>query len=409
MIDIDKLQEIFDTIKKNKLRTFLTGFSVAWGIFMLILLLGSGNGLHNGVKQEFEIDAINSIWFGGGRTTVPYKGLKPGRYIQFRNDDYEMIIRSIKGVDNVSGRLNVWNASAVNYKDQWGQFDLKAVHPAHRNIEKVQMIEGRFINELDITHFRKVAVIGKLVKDALFKGEDPIGKYIKINTISFRVVGSFEDVMDVEMRRVYLPISIIQKIFTGQDRVGLLTLTTGDANVKESQAIADNIREKIAEKHRFDVEDQSAMWLNNNVENYQEVVDIFTGIRIFIWIIGLGTIIAGIVGVSNIMMVVVKERTKEIGIRKALGATPWDTTSLILQEATMITAFAGYLGLITGVFLLELVAKNIPENEFILNPEVNIKVAVLATLVLIVSGVIAGLFPALRASAIKPIDALKEE
>lgn len=410
VFDIDKWQEIFETIRKNKLRTFLTGFSVSWGIFMLIILLGSGTGLQNGVEEQFAGDAINSIWIGGGMTSMPYNGLKPGRFIQFDNSDYELIRKEIKNVENVSGRLDFWTSSPVNYKNEYGQFDLKAVHPDHRKVENVKITEGRFINDLDIEKCRKTAVIGRLAKDALFKGEDPVGKYVKINGISFVIVGVFEDARDQEMMRVYLPISVIQKIFTGRDDIGVLTMTTSNGvSSDKSIEIADEVKMKLAEKHKFSPDDQRALWINNNAENYQEFQNLFNGIRLFIWIIGIGTIIAGIVGVSNIMLVVVKDRTREIGIRKAIGAPPHSAISLVMQESVLITAFSGYFGLVLGVVVLELADRFMPPNEFFARPEVNLNVAVSATLLLIISGALAGFFPAMRAAKIRPIEALREE
>jgi len=409
MFDLDKWQEILHTIGKNRLRTFLTGFSVSWGIFMLILLLGIGSGLQNGVNKEFERDAQNAIWFGGGRTSMPYKGLKPDRFINFNNEDYETLKNALPAAENVSGRLHVWQINSMSYSKQYGQFDLKAVHPAHGNVEKVKILEGRFINDLDISRYRKVAVIGTLVRDELFKKEKPLGKYIKLNNIPFLVVGVFEDVMEQEMRRIYLPISVIQRLYTGKEDVGVLTLTTGNASTAESIKMADKIRELMAEAHDFDVRDKRAMWLFNTNEEFQKFINMFRGIRIFIWIIGIGTIIAGIVGVSNIMLVVVNDRTREIGIRKSMGATPWSVISLILQESILITTFAGYVGLVCGVGVLELVSRHLTAIPYFNNPSVHLGVAVSATMVLIASGVLAGFIPAKRAAGIKPIEALRED
>lgn len=397
-------------MRKNKLRTFLTGFSVAWGIFMLIILLGGGTGLQNGVEDQFSGDAINSIWIGGGRTSIPYKGLQPDRFIMLTNEDYDMIRNEVKHVENVSGRLQVWSSSPVNYRNEYGQYDLKSVHPAHKNVENVKMTDGRFINDLDIEKYRKVAVIGRLVKEGLFKGEDPMGKYIRINGISFRVVGVFEDARDEEMRRVYLPISVIQKIFYGRDDIGQLTLTTSDGvSTEESYAITDEIKRKLANRHSFAFEDQRAIWIHNNAQYYGEVMGLFAGIRFVIFIVGIGTIIAGVVGVSNIMLVVVKDRTREIGVRKALGAKPWSIVSMLLQESVFITAFSGYFGMVAGIFVIEIAKKLIPENEFFVNPGVNISIAVFAAFVLVFSGAVAGLFPAVRASRIQPVEALRDE
>ncbi len=409
MIDIDKWQEIFDTLGKNKLRTFLTGFSVAWGIFMLIVLLGMGEGLRNGVHEEFANDAINSIWFGGGRTSIPYKGFKPDRNVELTNDDYRDIKSNIDGAENVSARLNVW-AGSVNYERESGDYDLKAVHPEHREIEKVAIMSGRFINNLDISDCRKVAVIGRLVMEELFKGADPMGKYIRINGINFLITGVFDDREERELRRIYLPVSIVQKVFTGNDNIGALTLTTGDIPFEETVAMADGIRNRIADKHLFDPADRRAMWLFNRSEEYQRFMSLFNGIEVFHWVVGIGTLIAGIVGVSNIMFVVVKDRTREIGIRKAIGATPWSITSLIVQEAVLITTFAGYFGLVAGIGALELTSRYFAAAiPFFADPGVNLAAAVSATLILIASGALAGYFPARKAASIRPIESLRED
>lgn len=409
MFDIDKWQEIFATIKKNKLRTFLTGFSVAWGIFMLIILLGSGRGLENGVQIQFERDATNSIWIYRGQTSMPYKGLKPGRRIRFTNDDYENSKREIKNIDNLSSRLSVWQQRDISYKNEYGNFDIIGVHPGTKTLENVDILEGRFLNEIDERSNRKVVIISKDVKNALFKDdEEPLGKYININKIPFKVVGVFEDGSERDNQRVYIPVSTTQKIFTGGREIHNLAFTTGDASMQESVEIENQIRANFAQRHRFDKDDQRALYINNNVEEYQKMQNLFAGIRIFVWIIGIGTIIAGIVGVSNIMLIVVKERTKEIGIRKAIGATPGSIIGLVLLESILITAFAGYIGLVLGVGLLELLSPHV-QSEFFTNPEADFRIAVSATILLITSGALAGFVPARKASSIKPIEALRDE
>lgn len=412
MFDLDKWQEIVSTIKKNKLRTFLTGFSVAWGIFMLIILLGSGTGLQNGVQQEFNRSATNAIWIWSGQTSKAYEGMKPGRYIQFTNKDYETVKRKVDGLDNISSRYNIWgNDGTVSYKDQYGVFDIKNVHPDFKNIELVEMEEGRFLNKSDFEKSRKVAVISKVVKEALFKKEDAIGKYIKMSDVLFKVVGVHLDESNNnrEDRNIYLPISTAQKVFTGGNRIHNLVVTTGNASVKESKAIEKEIKTILAKNHKFDVDDERAVGSWNSTEEYQKFQRLFLGIRIFIWVIGIGTIIAGIVGVSNIMLIVVKERTKEIGIRKAIGATPLSVIGLIIMESILITSFAGYVGLVLGIGLLELVSSMMPETPFFINPEADFRVAMSATLLLIFSGTLAGLIPARRAAKIKPVIALRDE
>lgn len=411
MFDIDKWQEILSTISKNKLRTILTGFSVAWGIFMLIILLGSGTGLQNGVENQFADDATNSLWVYSYQTSMPYKGYNAGRRIQFKNADYERTKQSIKQADHISGRLYVSSANTTSYKNNFGTYSLRAVNPGNRFIENTIITKGRYINDLDIKNFEKVAVIGNIVKDDLFKnGEDPIGQYIKIGNIPFKVVGVFEDKGgEGEMRIIYLPITTAQRVFNGSNIIDQLMFTVGSASVEESKKIAEQVRTEMAQYHHFDPKDQRAVRVNNNLENYMRVQNLFTGIRVFIWIVGIGTIIAGIVGVSNIMMIVVKERTKEIGIRKAMGATPLSIVGLILLESVVITSLAGYIGLVLGVGLLELIKANVPPSDFFMNPEANIYVALTAMGLLIFAGALAGFIPARKAASIKPIEALRDE
>lgn len=411
MFDIDKWQEILHTIKQNKLRTFLTGFSVAWGIFMLIILLGSGKGLQNGVQNQFASSAVNSMWIWSGQTSKAYKGLKAGREISFTNRDYEILKERIPFVDRISARFNIWRGGQITYKNEYGSFDIRNIHPDYGNIERLSMLEGRFINKIDIEEYRKVVVISPIVQDALFKnGEEPLGKFVEVYGIPFKVVGIYsdEDNRERNMRAVYMPLSTAQKIFLGGNTIQTIALTVGEATVEESFAVQQQIREKLAGLHQFNPEDEKAVHIWNTLESYQQTLDLFAAIRLFIWIVGIGTIIAGIVGVSNIMMIVVKERTKEIGIRKALGATPWSVVSLILSESILITGFAGYIGLVLGVGLLETIAPYI-ETDFFSKPSADFGVAISATVVLIVSGALAGFMPALRAARIKPIVALRDE
>lgn len=410
MFDLDKWQEIFSTIKKNKMRTFLTGFSVAWGIFMLIILLGSGYGLENGVKKEFEGDAVNYLWVNPGITSVPYQGMKPGRFIRFTNEDHEMF-KIADGIDKSSARIHIWQNNTVQYKTEYGSYDIIGIHPAYGELERLTLTGGRFLNPLDVRNYSKNVVIGTIVKDALFKnGEDPIGKYINVSGIPFRVIGTFDDPGgERDMRRVYIPVTTAQRLFNMGNRIQNFTLIMEGATVEESKQMEEFVKQKLASKHKFDVNDRRAMNIFNTIENYQQFMNLFAGIRLFIWIIGIGTIIAGIVGVSNIMMIVVKERTKEIGIRKSMGATPWSIVSLVLQESILITAFAGYVGLVLGVAVLETVSSFLPPADYFANPEVNIKVAIIATLLLIFSGALAGFVPARKAASIKPIVALRDE
>lgn len=407
MFDIDKWNEILETLSKNKLRTFLTGFSVFWGIFMLVILLGAGNGLKNGINNEFNDDAVNSIWIRAGVTNVAYKGLKPGRRIELKNADFDQT-QAMNGAEFASARYNIWNAN-VNYGSEGGSFHIRSVHPDHQFIENTIISRGRYINPMDLSDVRKVAVIGRGVVDQVYKDIDPMGTYINLNGIPFKVVGIFRDEgNEREEQYVYVPITTGQRVFSGQDRVNNIMITTGDLNLPTTNKMADQIRTNLAQTHRFDVDDQRAVRVRNNNAEYQEVMNILLGMKLFILVIGAGTIVAGIVGVSNIMTIVVKERTKEIGVRKALGATPMSIISLVLQESIFVTALAGYFGLIAGIALLELIGPNI-KSDFFYNPAVDVNIALGTTLVLIIAGALAGFFPAQRAARIKPVVALRDE
>lgn len=410
MFIIDRWEEIFSTIRKNKLRTFLTGFSVAWGVFMLIILLGSGRGLENGVRDQFRSSAVNTLWVWGGETSIPYKGLKPGRDIRFENRDYTDIKREVNGIEYFSGRTFVWGENTISYKSEYGNFEIRSVHPDYGIIEKVVILEGRFINPLDIKQSSKVTTVSVDVEKALFKDQPAMGKYINVNGIPFKVVGTYEDKdgRDDNQRVIYIPISTAQKVFLGSKDVGTLAVTVASNDIAESQRMEEEIRALLANSHRFDVKDENAMFIWNAVEEFKQFMDLFAAIRMFIWVIGIGTIIAGIVGVSNIMMISVKERTKEIGIRKALGATPNSIVMLIMQESLFITGLAGYVGLILGIGLLEFASPHI-QSEFFRNPDANLGIAISAVIVLVFAGMLAGFVPARRAATIKPVDALKDE
>ncbi len=407
---IDRFQEIYSTIQKNKLRTVLTGFSVAWGIFMLVLLLGSGTGIENGVKNEFRNVATNSIWVHPGQTSKPYKGLQPGRQIEFTNTDYDEIKANLDGVEHITARYYLWNTNLITYKKEYGAFNIIAFHPDHKFLENTILKEGRLINELDISRARKVATIGTLVKEQLFKDEPAVGKFITINGVLFKVIGvHFDDGREMHLRLIYLPVSTAQKVFGGGNKIHAVLLTIGNAGLEQGQAMEKAVRTKMARRHHFSPDDPKALRIFNTVERFQKFINLFGGIRIFIWIIGIGTIIAGIVGISNIMLISVKERTREIGIRKALGATPNSILGLILSEAVLITAVSGYLGLVVGVAVIELASAYLPKLDLFQHPEVDFRVAIGALVLLVISGTIAGFVPARRAASILPVEALRDE
>jgi len=418
MFDIDVWQEIFSTIKKNKLRTFLTGFSVAWGIFMLMVLLGSGNGLQNGVKENFASNSINIMWLWTGDTSIPYQGMKEGRTIKFNNADYTFLKEKGKDLEQVSSRYYLPGTIVYTYKNEYGSFETSSCHPALLEMEKVIIASGRFINDMDMNDSRKVIVIGENVRKALFREEDPIGKYVKLNNVPFKVIGVTHDKARNDERTNYIPVTTAQRIFNGADRVHTFALTTKMVKtVEEADSITAKVRQGLAMRHKFDPNDKKAMGSFNMLTEYIRTMKIFQAIKIFVWIIGIGTLIAGIVGVSNIMLILVKERTREIGIRKALGASPASVIGLVLLESILITTVAGYLGLVVGVGIMEginygleqALASGAGDGIFFRNPTVDFTTAITSLVILVVSGALAGYLPARKAANVKPIEALRDE
>lgn len=411
MFDVDIWQEIYSTIKKNKLRTILTGFSVAWGIFMLVILLGSGIGLENGIKNQFQGDAVNSIWIARGETSVASNGMQPGRRIQFTNEDYEQVKKLISNGENFSARTGINGTGIISFGNNYGSFDISCVHPGHKELENTDILEGRFINPLDIKEKNKIAIISYIIKDELFKGREALGQFIKVSGVPFKVVGVYKDKNDRENRRLFLPISTAQMIFNGGNRVNNIAFsTTGEMTIAGYENLEKKIKASFAARHKFNPEDKRAIWIRSSIEDYIRFLSLFAGIRLYVWVIGIMTIIAGVVGVSNIMIVVVKERTKEIGIRKALGATPTSIVGLILAESIIITGISGYLGLLGGIGLLELLSPifKSPDSYF-QNPSVNFGIAVGATVLLVLAGTLAGFIPARNAAKVKPVIALRDE
>lgn len=409
MFNKDNWQEILETIRKNKLRTFLTAFSVGWGILILIILLGAGRGLKNGTQSQFAGDAANTLWIEPGNTSIPYKGYKHGRHISLTNEDFDLIAKSVKDIEFKSAVYNLNDVQNMHVGSEHANFLVRPCMPQHQQLENVTMLEGRFIDQLDVDQFRKVCAIGKPVMESLFKGEDPIGKYVDANGIPFKVIGVFTDAADRDNYRIYIPLSTAQKAYNAKNNLNTLWFSTGTASIERSQQMVNEIRTMLSGKHSFSPEDINAVSINNNSADYTRLMNVLDGITIFVWIIGIMTLIAGIVGVSNIMMIVVKERTKEIGIRKAIGASPFSIVTQILQEAIFITALAGYIGLILGLSLLALVNKIGIDSDYFKHPEVNTNVALISTLLIVLAGAIAGFFPALRAARIEPVVALRSD
>lgn len=406
MIDFDKWQEILSSIRRHPMRTALTALGVFWGIFMLVLLLGAGKGLQNGVEYQFRDDAINSIWIRRGTTSIPYKGLPKGRDITFSNEDFDVLVNNFEEVDEITGRYYLSGDQTVSYGDKQLSFNTRAVHPGHQYLENTIMTNGRYINDKDIREYRKVAVIGRIVKQDLFDDENPIGKEITLGGIIYKIVGVYRDTGgDNEMRTIYLPISTAQKVYAGDETIHQLMFTTVDMEVEDVVQLEEEVRASFARRHEFDVEDRRAIYVFSAAEEYQKFNSLFASIRGFVWFVGIGSILAGIIGISNIMLIVVKDRTKEIGIRKALGANPYSIVSMILQEAVLITALAGYAGMTFGIAMIYLMSSL--EIEYFRNPTVGLGVGIAATIVLIIAGALAGLMPAVKAARIHPIEAMR--
>ncbi len=409
LLRIDRWREITSTLGRNKLRTTLTALSVSWGIFMLVVLHGAGSGLQNAVDYGFRDDAMNSIWMWGGTTSVPHGGHGLGRRIQLTNRDYDSIDNGIEAAEHITARYYLRNNLTVTYGGKTSSFDVRACHPGHLFLERTIIKRGRFINDRDLKHRRKIAVIGTEVARFFFADADPIGEWLAIKGIPYRVVGIFEDMGgESELEKIYIPISTAQTAYGGGERVNQLMFTIAEDQTAAFASIEAETRNMMARRHHFATDDRRALRVRNNVEQSERIRDLFAAIRWFVWIVGGFTIIAGVVGVSNIMLISVKERTKEIGIRKALGATPAEIISMLVQEAVMLTAVAGYLGLCAGVAVIETWNYFMPESEYLRNPQVDLGVAITAAAILVVAGAVAGYIPARRAARVDPVVALRD-
>lgn len=414
MFNIERWQEIFEAISKNRLRTFLTGISVASGIFILVILLGAGKGLQNGIEKQFERDAAGIIEVWSGTTTKQYKGLNPGRQIQFRNSDYNQSVQKFEGIlDKRASTYNFWGAQFA-YGKESGNYQYRGVDPDYGDIENLTIVEGRYVNKKDLDNNEKVAVIGMKIKTDLFKDKEALGQQILISNISFKVIGIFTDPGgEREEARAYLPKTTVQKTYGGGDKISNLFFTLNktdnyDEALAQSKKFTQDLKDLLKSKNVVSPEDDSGVGVYNSVEDAKQFYDLNLYIRLFFWWVGICTIIAGVVGVSNIMLIIVKERTKEIGIRKALGASPFSIISMILHESIFITTVAGFVGLLGSLLLLEFVGPMV-QSEFFRNPEVDFSVALTTLVLLVFAGAMAGFFPAYRAAKIKPIVALRDE
>ena len=410
------LLEIWTSVRRNKLRTFLTGFSVAWGIFMLVILLGSGNGLKNGVLSNFGDYATNSIDLYGGRTSKTWMGYQKGRRIRMNNRDLDILRREFPEIEEVAA--NSWyNTRTVTYNGEFTTAWIRGALPKIAEIEGVKLSAGRFIDQVDIDEYRKSIVIDEPMRRVLFKGGDPLGRQINVGGSLFTVIGVLKGDAQRNNSSCYIPLTTGQLLFKANDPEVNNTIITV-RGIETDKAMADfekRLLKRLAAEHRFAPDDESAIWINNTMERYKNIMVVFAGINLFVWVIGLGTLLAGIVGVSNIMLVTITERTSEFGIRKALGAQPASIIRLILTESVCITAVFGYIGLFLGVVVMEIVDHQLgqaPEasqgmGSIFLNPTLDLRIAASATLVLVIAGLVAGYVPARRAARLKTIDALR--
>lgn len=417
----DIFAEILATAKRNKLRTALTGFSVAWGIFMIIFLLGAGNGLINAQMQQSNRFMDNSMMVGGGMTTKAYDGLKEGREIQLNDKDIDVTSNEYPNIVDDVGATIQQQGNTVNLGENYVSTQMQGVYPNEIRINKKEMLHGRFINDIDLNERRKVIVMGSDDAKELWEGniKDFIGKHVNVGKMAFMVVGIYKSDKSGRNTSIYTPFTTFRTIYNKGDKTDRIVFSFhGLPTEKANEEFEKNYLARLNGNHRAAPDDEGAIWIWNR---FTQSMQMNTGIGIIqtaLWIIGLFTLLSGIVGVSNIMLITVKERTREFGIRKAIGATPWSILKLIIIESVIITTFFGYVGMLLGVAANEYmdatighttVNSGVFEATMFLNPTVGIDVCIEATLVMIIAGTIAGLIPARKAAKIRPIEALRAE
>ena len=415
LLDRDHWEEILQTLARNKMRTFLTAFGVFWGIFMLMVMLGSGNGLSNGIESGFADGATNSFFIWSQRPSKPYRGLLPGRELHLDLGDVEAIKAQVPEVEVICPRnqLGGWRGgNNITRGNRAGAFSVMGDFPEIARVQSVRMVAGRFINPLDIAERRKVTVLGPRSRQVLFdKDEDPLGQDIRISGVYFKVIGIFEprrsgDDHEDDTQSLFVPFTTFQSAFNFGDRVGWFAVTSREgmpASVAEEKTLT-----ILRERHRVAPDDSRAFGHFNVEKEFGKVRGLFAGIRMLIWIVGIGTLAAGVIGVSNIMLVIVRERTNEIGVRRAVGATPWAIMTQVVFESLVLTSVAGYLGLVAGIAAIEGTARLVGDGaEMFKNPEVSLQAAVQTLAILVLSGLLAGLFPARRAVQSTPVEALR--
>ncbi|MGD2035533.1 MAG: ABC transporter permease [Bacteroidales bacterium] len=420
MIDYDKWQEIFHTLKKNKLRTGLTAFGVFWGILMLMIMLGAGSGLENGVYSGMGDFATNSMFIWARATTMPYKGFPRNRWYHFEYDDMIAIKNKVPGIDIITPTVHGggWQVSStVVYEDQKGEFRVEGIMPDENRVDPVNIVEGRYLNEFDILNKRKVALLGYRIYEELFKsGEKATDKYIKLNGMYFQVVGVYKSKHtggwgEEQNSIMFIPFSTTEQVYNYPNIVDHFSIV-GKPNY-DIVKIEKQVKSILAKRHSIHPEDAGAFGYHNVGEQFKKMRGLFLGIRGLIWIVGIGTLLAGIIGVSNIMLIIIKERTREFGIKRAMGATPFKIISTVISESVFLTSLAGMTGMALGIYVVALVNKALlnadPNEVMFMNPEVEFSIAMKALIILVIAGIFAGMIPAKRAVSIKPIEAIRDE
>lgn len=417
-LSIDAWVEVLRHLLARPLRSALTGFSVAWGVFMLILLLAAGDGLANAMAWNYRDDAVNSIWLSPGTTSMPFEGKPEGRPIQLEDADVDFV-EALPESGHVTARFIPPSDTRIAWRTRSGTFDIRATHPDHRHIEGTHIDQGRFINHRDVEQRRKVAVIGRRVADFLYEDaperDHPIGTEIRVGGIVFTVVGLFsDDGGEREEQLVYLPVSTAQASFGGRDRIQRLMFTVGPpdltaASLEGADRAVAAVREGLGARHAFSSRDRAALRVRDRIHAFADVQAVFGWLRSFTWLVGLGTVLAAMVGVGNTLLISVKERTRELGLRKALGATRGDLVGMVMREALVLTAVSGWLGLVGGLGLIELGKRLVPDSETLRNPDVDLASVGLSVVALVVAGVVAGLVPAWQAAAVPAVVALQDD
>lgn len=410
MFDLDRWREIFQSINKNRLRSVMSGFTVAFAILLFTLLFGVANGLGNFFKGAFADDAQNSMFVRVWKTSKPYKGLQTGRRVQLKNADYNFVAEEYENnIQYQSSRI--YKNFSIKYKSEASTYNIRAVNPDHQFLEKTIIDEGRYLNERDLNQKSKVIVIGRLIKEDLFGEKPALGKRVNVNGSSFLIIGVFSDEGgDNEERMAYIPVTTSQMMYGNNDYISAINLGYNpELSTDAAIAFGNKMERDLRKRMGIHPDDQSALSVRNMAEANKFISTVMLALVVIIGFIGSGTLIAGIIGISNIMIFVIKERTKEFGIRKALGAKPSSIVGMVVQESVLITTLAGYAGLTLGTYVLSLIGNSLEEEYFIKDPSVSSGIVIGATVVLILSGLIAGYLPAKRAANIKPIVALRAD